>query len=834
MTTWNRRDILKSGLAASASLLVPKAVHALADGESLGTNDAVAPSEGEGALASSPRERLKLDRGWRFHLGPHVDPAMGFEAGGGGSYAKAGNLFAPSSSRFDDSGWRAVNLPHDWAIELPFVADPRLKDWGFKPLHRDYPETSIGWYRKVFTLGAADAGRRLSLEFDGVFRDCTVALNGHLLGRNLSGYAPFSVDITDVANLNGANVLVVRVDATEHEGWFYEGAGIYRHVWLVKTSSVHVPQWGTYVTAEMTGRTATVRVVTEIKNDSDAAVSCRLTTVVRDPNGKAVASSPAKVANLSPWSSGEVRQEIMVRDAALWSLDAPNLYTLATTIDANGSPTDQVETTFGIRTIRFDANEGFFLNGARVEIKGTCNHHDHAGVGAALPDRLQSYRVEQLKAMGTNAYRTSHNPPTPEMLDACDRLGMLVLDETRMFGSSEEAMSQLERMVRRDRNHPSVIAWSIANEEPSQGSPRGAQIGAVMARLVRRLDPSRPVTAAMDQGWGEGISKVIDIQGFNYRATQTDAFHASHPTMPVWGTETASTVSTRGIYANDEKKGYVSAYDVNAPWWASTAEAWWTIFAARRWIAGGFIWTGFDYRGEPTPYAWPCISSHFGVLDTCGFPKDNFYYYQAWWTDKPVLHLFPHWNWAGQEGKDIEVWCHSNLDEVELLLDGRSLGRQTMPRNSHLVWKVPYVSGRLEARGFRGGAQVLTDVRETTGPAARILLHPDRKQIVADGEDVVLVAAAVVDAQGRTVPIASDAITFDVSGSAKLLGVGNGDPSSHESDLGPTRRAFNGLCMAIVQAGDEAAPIRVRATAAGLEAATVEIASTESPGRANP
>jgi beta-galactosidase len=833
MTTWKRRDILKSGLAAGASLLAPKAVHALSEVGSLG--DSPEPlANAEARLANSPRERTKLDRGWRFHLGAHADPAMGFEPGGGGSFAKAGRLFPPSSPAFDDSSWRAVDLPHDWAIELPFVADPRLTDWGFKPLHRDYPETSIAWYRKVFTLGAADAGRRLSLEFDGVFRDCTVALNGHLLGRNLSGYAPFSVDITDVAALNGRNVLVVRVDATEHEGWFYEGAGIYRHVWLVKTANVHVPQWGTYVTSEVSGRAATVRVVTSVANDSDAIAACRLTTVVRDANGRTLASAPAKAVSIAPWSSGEARQEMTVRDPALWSPDAPNLYTLATVVDVNGSVVDAYETTFGIRTIRFDANEGFFLNGARLEIKGTCNHQDHAGVGAALPDRLQYYRVERLKEMGTNAYRTSHNPPTPELLDACDRLGMLVLDESRMFGSSDEALSQLERMLRRDRNHPSVIAWSIANEEPSQGAPRGERIGAVMARLVRRLDPSRPVTAAMDQGWGEGLTRVVDIQGFNYRATQIDGFHTQHPSMPVWGTETGSTVSTRGVYANDKDKGYVSAYDVNAPWWASTAEAWWTIYATRKWLMGGFIWTGFDYRGEPTPYAWPCINSHFGVFDTCGFPKDNFHYYQAWWTDKPVLHLLPHWNWSGREGQDVDVWCHSNLESVELLVNGKSLGRQEVPRNSHVAWKVPYVSGRLEARGFRGGTQVLTDVRETTGPAARILLRPDRAQIVADGEDVALVTAAVVDAQGRTVPIANDAITFDVSGSGKLLGVGNGDPSSHESDLGPTRRAFNGLCMAIAQAGESVAPMRVHATAPGLEAATIEIACTESPGRPSP
>lgn len=825
MSSWRRRDVLKTGLAAGAALVVPRGVQALAEaGESLAANG--------GQLIASTRERLRFDLGWRFRLGSDVDPALGFEPSGGGSYAKAGGLFAPSTRDFDDSSWRAVDLPHDWAVELPFVADPRLTNWGFKPLHRDHPETSIGWYRKVFTLTPADAGRRLSLEFDGVFRDCTVALNGYFVGRNLSGYAPFRFDITDVATIDAPNVLVVRVDASEHEGWFYEGAGIYRHVWLMKTSPVHVPQWGTYVTTDVAGQVATVHLATDIANEGSVLAECRVSTSIRDAGGRELAKAPPRTLSLAPRSRGSVQQATTISNPSLWSPESPALYTAVTTVDLNGIAIDQYETPFGIRTIRFDANEGFFLNGKRVEVKGTCNHQDHAAVGAALPDRLQYFRIERLKTMGSNAYRTSHNPPTPELLDACDRLGMLVLDETRMFGSNEEALSQLERMVRRDRNRPSVIAWSIANEEPAQGVPRGQQIGDVMARVVRQLDPSRPITAAMDTGWGAGLTNVIDVQGFNYRATQTDAFHSKRPTIPVWGTETGSTVSTRGIYANDKERGYVSAYDVNAPWWASTAEAWWTIFAARKWIAGGFIWTGFDYRGEPTPYAWPCISSHFGVFDSCGFPKDNFYYYQAWWTDQPVLHLFPHWNWTGKEGQEVEVWCHSNLDRVELSLNGRSLGAKPVPRNGHVMWPVPFASGRLEAKGFRGDAQVLTDARETTGPASRLVLRADRNRIAGDGEDVAVVVAEVQDAAGRIVPTASDAITFEVTGTGKLLGVGNGDPSSHESDVGRARRAFNGLCMAIVQAREGTGVIHVRGSGQQLQPGNVEITCTDTGPRA--
>ncbi|HEY0777851.1 MAG TPA: beta-galactosidase GalA, partial [Gemmatirosa sp.] len=646
-----------------------------------------------------------------------------------------------------------------------------------------------------------------------------------------SGYAPFRFDITDVANVGGPNVLVVHVDATEHEGWFYEGAGIYRHVWLVKTHPVHVPQWGTYVTCEVAGGAADVRVVTEVANQTDALTACRVVSTIVDAAGRTVARADLDAVRVPPWTDVDREQRLRIASPALWSPDAPNRYTLVTTLEVGGATVDRYETPFGVRTIRFDAAQGFFLNGRRVEIKGTCNHQDHAGVGAALPDRLHAFRVERLKQMGVNAYRTSHNPPAPELLDACDRLGMMVLDETRLFSSGDEGVSQLERMLRRDRNRACVIAWSIANEEPSQGTALGLRVAESMKRVVRRLDPTRPVTAAMDQAWGTGFTPVLDVVGFNYRAPQTDAFHQTHPAMPIWGTEQGSTVSTRGIYANDAERGYVSAYDVNAPWWASTAEAWYEHFAVRPWLAGGFIWTGFDYRGEPTPYAWPCISSHFGALDTCGNAKDNFYYYQAQWIDRPVLHLFPHWNWAGKEGQAIGVWCHTNLDRVELLLNGRSLGTRDVPRYGHAAWKVPYAPGTLEARGFRGGAQVLADRRQTTGPAARVVLEADRHEIAADGEDVVVVTARVVDAEGRTVPTAADGLEFRTSGPGRLLGVGNGDPSSHESDRGPRRRAFNGLAAAIVGAARTPGAMRVEATAPGLATGAVEVACRGAPAR---
>ena len=822
MSSWSRRDLLRRGLAAAGATALPGVLLPGAAAAAALPPDAppgaprttvLSPDAPLAADAAAGRERLLLDAGWRFRLGPAFDPAHGFGAEHETSLAKAGALFTASRPTFDASGWQAVDLPHDWALDLPFVDDPRLVNWGYKPLHREYPESSVGWYRRTFALPSGDAGRRLSLEFDGVFRDCTVALNGHLLGRNLSGYAPFRFDVTDVAAVGGDNVLVVHVDATEHEGWFYEGAGIYRHVWLVKTGPVHVPQWGTHVVAtpaDEAGGDATVQVATEVANDGDATATCRVVSTILAPDGRAVARVASDGVAVAPGEVARAEQRLALVSPPRWSPDAPRLHTLVTTLEVDGATVDRYETPFGVRTIRFTADRGFLLNGQRLEIRGTNNHQDHAGVGAAIPDRLQAWRVARLREMGCNAYRASHNPPTPELLDACDRLGMLVLDETRHFASSEEGLSQLERLVRRDRNRACVVAWAILNEEPTQATPRGAAIARSMTRLVRRLDPTRPVTAAMDQGWGNGATAVVDIQGFNYRAPETDAFHAAHPTKPVWGTEMGSTVSTRGVYANDPEKGYVSAYDRNHPWWASTAESWWTHFAARPWLAGAFVWTGFDYRGEPTPYRWPCISSHFGVLDTCGFPKDLFHYYQAWWTDRPVLHLFPHWNWAGQEGEEIEVWCFTDCERVELFLNGRPLGAREVARHRHAQWMVPWAPGTLEARGWRGGRVAQTARRETTGPA--------------DGEDVAVIAARVVDAVGRTVPVAGDALEFRVRGPGRLLGVGNGDPSSHESDRGPRRRAFHGLAQAIVQAGRAAGTLRVEATAPGLAPGAVEVA----------
>jgi len=810
MPSWTRRDLLKTGVAAS--LGVPAAVPATAN-----------ESTAQAASVLAPRERLLLDFGWRFQFGHADDPERDFGFGRGHEFAKSGQMFAPSRMDYDDSQWQAIDVPHDWAIALPFEKSPQRDTgtYGFKPLGRVFPSTSIGWYRKVFEVAASDLGRRLSIEFDGVFRNAIVVLNGHYLGVHESGYASFRYDVTDFLNYGGKNTLVVRVDATQNEGWFYEGAGIYRHVWLVKTPPVHVVHGGLFVSSEVSPGAAVVTISTEVANDSDAPRTCRLVSQVMDAAGKVVAAAESKPAEIGPWSVREFKQQVKVANPALWSVETPNLYRAAAAVEAGGA-VDRCETTFGVRTIRFDADQGFFLNGKHVEIYGTCNHQDHAGAGSALPDRVQSYRIEKLKEMGCNAYRSSHNHPTAELLDACDRLGMLVMDETRTMDATPHALEELEMLVRRDRNRPSVVLWSVGNEEPEQGTERGARIVSTMKRLVRRLDPTRPVTEAMNSGFGgKGVSNVVDVQGFNYNESRIDGYRQEHPRQPLMGSETASTVSTRGVYANDKEKGYVSAYDVNAPRWGSIAEKWWKFYAERPWLAGGFVWTGFDYRGEPTPYGWPCINSHFGLMDTCGFPKDLYYYYQAWWSGKPVLHLFPHWNW--KEGDEVDVWCFTNQDRVDLFVNGQSQGAKDVEKNGHVSWKVKWAAGAIEARATARGKPTLTAKRETAGAPARILLQPDRVKIAADGEDVSMITVSVLDSQGRVVPTASNEIAFEVSGAGKLKGVGNGDPSCHESDLGPKRSVFNGLAQAIVQAGKQPGAIQVTARAAGLETATVSI-----------
>lgn len=738
------------------------------------------------AEVTASRERLSLDADWKFRLGDDL--------GTGEKLDKAGDSVGPAKLDFNDAAWRTVSVPHDWAVELPF--DQNADGFhGYKPIGPGFASNSVAWYRRTFALSSADEGKRLWVEFDGVARDCLVFLNGYRLVRHESGFSGFRCDITDVANFDGKNTLVVRVDASQFEGWFYEGAGIYRHVWLVKTSPLAVAPDGTFVFSRFKNEAAQgpaeIHVQTRLHNSQNQSADATVNHRILDAAGKEVAAARQTI-ELNAWTNDEITQITRIATPQLWSPETPTLYKLITTIETGGSVVDSTTTEFGVRTFAFDADQGFRLNGRPYVIKGTCNHQDHAGVGVALPDALQTFRVAKLKEMGANALRTSHHPPTPELLEACDRLGLLVMDENRLLGSDAQNLRLLEEFVRRDRNHASVFIWAIGNEEVVQRSEAAARIADTMQRLVHRLDPTRPCTAAMNS-WSsdaaDGISSVIDVQGFNYvNNGNPDAFHRNNPGVPVIGTEEASAFSARGIY--ESTKTYRSAYDDHKPGYGTTAEEWWKFFRARPWASGAFVWTGFDYRGEPSPFGWPNISSHFGILDTCGFPKDTFYYYQSWWSDKTVLHLLPHWNWPGREGQEIEVRCFSNCDEVELFLNGKSLGRQTMPRDSHLRWKVKYAPGTLAARGYQGGRVIAENKVETTSKPAAISLMADRATINADGEDVSILTVAVTDGQGRVVPTATNLIEFALSGPGEIIGVGNGDPICHEPDA-PARNPLS-------------------------------------------
>ncbi|WP_114790757.1 beta-galactosidase GalA [Niabella yanshanensis] len=783
------------------------------------------------AQTGSLRKRISLDEDWRFHFGHAADPVRDFNYSIANIFSKSGAAAKTAiDPRFDDSAWRKLDVPHDWAVELPFAnaSNFDVMAHGYKPVGGLFPETSIGWYRKQFSVAGKDSGQRFQLQFDGIFRDATFWLNGFYLGNNKSGYLGIAYDVTDYMQYGKANVLVVRVDATQYEGWFYEGAGIYRHVWLNQYHPVHVVHDGMFAYSTVKSGNAAVNVETEIENTFRSASEATVSSFVADHTGRKLADSPEQRVRLSVNGKTMVKHLINLKSPILWDLENPYLYRVVSLVKQGGRVVDSVAQRFGIRTIDVKPN-GVFLNGRPVKIKGTNNHQDHAGLGAALPDYMHFYRVRLLKALGSNAYRSSHNAPAPEILDACDSLGLLVMDEHRLLNSSPEYVGQFERLLKRDRSRASVFMWSIGNEEGwIQGNARGRAIAQTLLATQRQLDPTRVSTYAADmENVFHGINEVIPVRGFNYRQYAVADYHRDHPGQPIIGTEMGSTVTTRGIYGRDTVRAYVPDQDITAPWWASTAETWWKLAANNNAWLGGFIWTGFDYRGEPTPYKWPNISSHFGIMDMCGFPKNIYYYYQSWWTDKDVLHISPHWNWKGKEGTPIDVWVNSNADNVELFLNGKSLGRKDMPRQSHLKWKVNYEPGTLEAVAYKKGRR-LTNKVETTGEPFEIVLSPYKTTMIGNGKDAAVINLSVFDREGREVPDAQHLVQFVVKGDARIIGVGNGDPSSHEPDKYLNgeewkRSLFNGKAQVILQAGKTAGIIQFEAKAEGLQSGTTDI-----------
>lgn len=782
--------------------------------------------------AQNVRETIRLDDGWKFAFGNAADPKKDF--GCGTEYfnylTKANSIHneGPYVANFNDSTWQEVKVPHDWVTILPY-ADVASHSHGYKTVGYKYPETSVGWYRKTINIPANDLGKHIALKFDGIFRNARVWFNGFYMGTEPSGYATQVYDVTEYVNYGGDNLICVRADATLEEGWFYEGAGIYRDAWLLKSAAVSVAPFGTFVYADLKQPydKATIHVETEVNNHSLTTQQCEVSHRLLDADGREVAKSePSTVTLRAKQTLNTQLLTLNLSAPHLWSPADPYLYKVETTVKVDGCVTDVYETTTGIRDIEFDTNRGFLLNGQPLKLKGVNMHQDHAGVGAAIPDALQAWRIKQLKKMGCNAYRASHNPMTPALLDICDREGILVIDENRLTGINEEHLRLLERMIKRDRNHPSVILWSNGNEEwGMENTIQGTRIAAAMREYTHLLDPTRHSTIA--NAGGREMVKGLDVVGFNYIVqNDVDNQKKNNPTWKIVGTEETTGCGTRGWYFKDEKYPgrMVSLNRTMEQNYENIIERGWKFYDERPWAAGLFYWTGFDYRGEPNPLSYPAHDSEFGILDYCGFPKDEAYYLKSWWTDEPVLHIFPHWNLQGHEGEEVEVWAYSNCDEVELTVNGKKLGRQPMPRNGHLKWKAVYQPGRVEATGYKNGKRILTETIKTTKAAAKVVLKADRPQIAADGQDMAIVNIELHDQKGRFVPNACPVLTFCLEGDASIIGCGNGDPSylgSDHPDKQPCHTfsipAFNGRAQVLIQSGKLPSTVTLKCTAEGLK-----------------
>jgi beta-galactosidase len=785
----------------------------------------------------SKRTRENFDFSWQFHIG---DIAMKrvVKVGGQGGITDINVKVVTtkdtvidytdvkSATVYNPSDWKEVNLPHDWAVEGTFVHDNSL---GSQPAVSGYLPTGVGFYRKEFEIPESDKGGKISIEFDGIFRNSTVWVNGHLIGNHQSGYIPSFYDLTDVLRYGneGRNVILVKVDAREYEGWWYEGCGIYRHVWLTKTDRLHIDRFGTYVTTPtVSSGEAVVSVKTMLKNEYKTAKNVTLVSKIVDNKG-VVLDTKTSSQSISPFTEAEISQTGVIQKPLLWSPETPNLYKVLTEVAEYGNVIDTYETTFGVRTIEINRN-GVFLNGKLYPVKGTCNHQDFAGIGVALPDKINEYKIKLLKEMESNGYRCSHHPPTPELLDICDRLGMLVLDENRYLSSSEEGLKDLTTMLYRDRNHPSIFMWSMENEEAIQGTVMGARILETLVATTHKIDPSRKVTAAMNHARNDGgYADVLDVVGYNYGDKQLAYVkdHEKYPNRVIFCTEGTSYVSTRGEYENSWGKGYASNSIIWQPDWGPYPGEDWADIVKYPYLGGLFVWTGFDYRGEPTPFGWPCVSSHFGFIDICGFPKDGYYAYKAAWTNEPVVHIFPHWNWPGKEGDSIKVHCYTNCEEVELFLNGKSVGKQKAIPYKKLIWGLVYKPGKLEAKGYKGGKLVTKDVVETTSAPSQVALNSDVTTLKADGCDVAVIRVTIKDDKGRVVPTANNLVKFSIEGSGKIIGTGNGNPTSHEPDKASQRMAFNGYCLVLVQSEKQAGEFRLKASSDNLKGTEVVISA---------
>ncbi len=785
------------------------------------------------------RQTVSFDHAWRFHLG---------------------DVPGAQELAFADTGWRALDVPHDWSIEGEFSEqNPAGVGGGALP-------GGVGWYRKSFAVPPADSGKAVFIEFDGVYRNSEVWINGQYLGKRPYGYSSFRYDLTPHLHDRGRNVIAVRVDNSQQpNSRWYSGSGIYRHVRLVTTGPVHVDQWGTYVTTPTASAdSARVTIRTTIRNARPAEQAIALRTTMYDSAGKAVAvvSTTGRVPGDSVT---EIAQDLTIARPALWSLERPYLYRAVSRIVCGNGECDDYTTQFGVRSFVFRADSGFFLNGRPVKIRGVCLHHDLGALGAAVNTRAIERQLEIMRAMGVNAIRTSHNPPAPELLELTDHMGFIVLDEAFDMWKKEKTkydyhldwdawhVRDLSDMVRRDRNHPSVFMWSIGNEVMEQWTnddSTAAPIARELAGIVRALDPTRPITQAANNGSPQNPvfhAGALDLLGHNYHHEVWADFPAQYPGAKFIITEAMSALNSRGVYEqpSDSVASYetpyvknhgpqpnkdyrLSSYDNRKAFWGSLHEESLRLFERYPFLSGMFIWQGIDYLGEPTPYEWPARSSYFGVVDLAGFPKDPFYLYQSVWTDAPMLHLFPHWNW--RSGDRVDVWAYTNADEVELFLNGASLGVKRKPESvSHVMWRVAYVPGTLRAIARKAGHVTVTAEVKTAGTPARIALAPDRSRIRADGDDLSFIMVTVQDSAGVPVPNAEPLIRLRIRGDARFVGVDNGDQISHTSFQANAVRLFNGKALVIVRAGTRPGTATLTAEADGLPPTAVTIRPSSRP-----
>jgi beta-galactosidase len=835
MSTTRRSFLARSGAVALA-------VSGLASGETDGGDP-------------SPRRRLSFNDGWRFSKGesPGAEDAS-----------------------FDDSHWRLLRLPHDWAIEGPF-------DRNINPHEGSLPYFGIAWYRKRFKVSPGEVSYS-TIEFDGAMANSTVWLNGHKLGGRPNGYIGFIFDLTPYLRPAGEdNVVAVRLAPEERSARWYPGAGIYRNVWLDVTGPVHVAHWGTYITTpQVTDAFAEAVIRTQIANRGPAGAQLTLETLIQDPAGGQVASSSQEVTVVA----GQTRAaetELRIARPQRWDTDHPHLYQAISLVKQDGRTVDHYVTPFGIRTISFDARRGFQLNGRHMKLQGVCLHHDQGALGTAVNRRATERQLELMKSMGVNAIRTSHNPPSPEMLDLCDHLGLMVLDEafdawqlakvpndySKYFDEWSER--DLCDQIHRDRNHPSVIVWSIGNEVKEQNSPDGWKQAARLTGICHREDPTRPTTAACsnpDAAIRNGLADHLDIFGVNYFPMKYAQYAKAHPNWIILGSETESCVSSRGVYHlpldKDERDPslQLSSYDVVAPSWADRSYPPDVEFAYQDElpnVLGEFVWTGIDYLGEPTPYFWgkqkserdwPARSSYYGAVDLAGFPKDRYYLYQSHWTSTPMVHLLPHWNWQGREGQMIPVMAYSNADEVELSLNGKSLGRrkcgidltelpvpETVSKGSRfrsryrVSWEAPFAPGTLRAVAYKAGKAVAKHEIRTAGAPARVVLAPDRGDLASDGDDLSFITVRIEDKDGNLCPMADNLVRFRVEGAGRLAAVDNGSSATTESFQADFRKAFSGMCLLIVRSErGKSGKIQVVASSDGLVAGEIAL-STAAPGR---